>query len=145
MWTSLNSQGIVHQTSCVDRPQQNGRVERKHMHILDTARDVRFHSKLPLKFWGDCVATTTYLINRVPSSVLGNITPYEVLLKKKHAYDHLRVFGCFAVASSPSRTANKFDPRGVLMCVKSFKFIMLEIPVNRLKTQHGQCTLSSVI
>nr|GEW97978.1 retrovirus-related Pol polyprotein from transposon TNT 1-94 [Tanacetum cinerariifolium] len=55
----LTSHGIVHQTSYVDRPQQNGRAERKHKHILDTARALRFHSKLPLKFW---------VINRLPSS-----------------------------------------------------------------------------
>ncbi|GKE39007.1 retrovirus-related pol polyprotein from transposon TNT 1-94 [Tanacetum coccineum] len=107
------SQGIVHQTSCVDRPQQNGRVERKHKHVLDAARALRFHSKLPLKFWGDCVTTATYLINRLPSSVIGNVTPYEMLLKKKPDYTSLRVFGCLAMVSNPSRTADKFDPRGV--------------------------------
>ncbi|GKC84196.1 cysteine-rich receptor-like protein kinase 8, partial [Tanacetum coccineum] len=103
----LSSHCIVHQTSCVDRPQQNERVERKHKHILDTSRALRFHSKLPLKFWGDCVTTATYLINRLPFSVIGNVTPYEVLLKKKPTYDHLRVFGCLALVSNPSRTANK--------------------------------------
>nr|GEW44811.1 retrovirus-related Pol polyprotein from transposon TNT 1-94 [Tanacetum cinerariifolium] len=46
----LTSHGIVHQTSCVDRPQQNGRVERKHKHILDTVRALSFYSKVPLKF-----------------------------------------------------------------------------------------------
>ena len=39
----LLSHGIIHQASCVDRPQQNGRVERKHMYVLDTARALRFH------------------------------------------------------------------------------------------------------
>ncbi|GKE52408.1 retrovirus-related pol polyprotein from transposon TNT 1-94 [Tanacetum coccineum] len=68
---------------------------------------------MPLEFWGDCVTTATYLINRLPSSVVGNITPYEILLKKKLVYDHLRVFGCFAMVSNPSRTTDKFDPRGV--------------------------------
>ncbi|GKD48784.1 retrovirus-related pol polyprotein from transposon TNT 1-94, partial [Tanacetum coccineum] len=107
----LASQGIVHQTSCVDRPQQNGRVERKHRHVLDTASALRFYSKLPLKFWGDCVTTASFLINRLPSSVIGNVTPYEILLKKPD-YTSLRVFGCLAMVRNPSRTADKFDPRG---------------------------------
>ncbi|GKG40885.1 retrovirus-related pol polyprotein from transposon TNT 1-94, partial [Tanacetum coccineum] len=83
------------------------------MHIFDTARALRFHSKLPLKFWGDCVTTATYLINRLPSSVIRNVTPYEVLLKKKTTYENLKVFGCLALVSNPSRTADKFNHRGV--------------------------------
>ncbi|GJU13517.1 cysteine-rich receptor-like protein kinase 8 [Tanacetum coccineum] len=80
---------------------------------MDTARAFRFHSKLPLKFWGDCITTATYLVNIIPSSVIGNKTPYEVILKKKPMYEHLKVFGCLAMVSNTSRTADKFDPRGV--------------------------------
>ena len=74
---------------------------------------MRLHSHLPLKFWGDCVTTATYLINRLPSSVLGNKTPYEVLYHKSPSYDNLRVFGCFVVVSNPTRTTDKFDSIGV--------------------------------
>lgn len=48
----LTSQGILHQTSCVGTPQQNGIVERKHMHLFETPRALLFHSKVPTKYWG---------------------------------------------------------------------------------------------
>ena len=104
---------LVHQTSCVDKPQQNGRVERKHRHLLEISRALRFHAHLPLKFWGDCVLTATYIINRLPTSVSENVTPYEKLLQKTPPYQHMKVFGCLAFASNPIKTGDKFQPRGV--------------------------------
>jgi len=42
--------GILHETSCVDTPQQNERVERKNRHLLNIARALRFQTCLPIKF-----------------------------------------------------------------------------------------------
>ena len=62
--------GILHQTACVDTPQQNGRVERKQHHVLNMARALRFQARLPLDFLGECVLTAVHLITTTPNSVL---------------------------------------------------------------------------
>jgi len=42
MSSYFRKQGILHETSCVGTLQQNGRVERKHRHILNVARALRY-------------------------------------------------------------------------------------------------------
>ncbi|KAL2924544.1 Retrovirus-related Pol polyprotein from transposon TNT 1-94 [Bienertia sinuspersici] len=42
--------GIIHQRSVPKVPQQNSRVERKHKHLLEVSRALRFHANLPKKF-----------------------------------------------------------------------------------------------
>ena len=71
--------GILHQTSCVDTPAQNGVVERKNRHLLETARALLFNMHVPKHLWVDAISTACFLINRMPSSVFNWDTPYHIL------------------------------------------------------------------
>ncbi|KAK2380773.1 putative mitochondrial protein [Trifolium repens] len=110
----MASHGIIHQSSCPHTPQQNGVAERKHRHLVDTARTLLINAHAPLKFWGDAILTACHLINRMPSSVLDNEIPYSLLFPKDPLYVvPLRVFGstCFVHDLSPGR--DKLSARAV--------------------------------
>jgi len=100
--------GIIFQTSCIGTPQQNGRVERKHQHILNAARALRFQSSLPICFWGECVLAARYLINRTPSVLLKGKTPYEILYGTPPAYGHIKVIGSLCYAHNQGKGGDKF-------------------------------------
>lgn len=107
----FREQGIIHQTSCTATPQQNARVERKHRYILNVARSLLFVGNLPIRFWGEVILTASHLINKTPSSVLDNISPYEFLYGTKPSYEHLRVFGSLCFVYYKSRNNDKFGSR----------------------------------
>ncbi|KAI3680226.1 hypothetical protein L2E82_50551 [Cichorium intybus] len=104
--------GIELETTCPHTPQQNGVVERKHRHLLEIARALRFEGKLPIRFWGECVLTAAYIVNRLPSKVIKYKTPYEILFRRKPSYDHMRVLGCLAYFWNTDTKGDKFAPRG---------------------------------
>ena len=107
----FSENGIIHQTSCVARPQQNGRVERKHRHILNVSRSLLFQANLPTKFWGESVLAAAHVINRTPSSVLKGKTPYELLYGKPPPYQSIKTFGCLCFAHRYTRNKDKFGER----------------------------------
>ena len=55
-------EGIIHESSCVKTPHQNGVAERKNGHLLDQTRAMLFQNKVPKRFWGEAVLTASYLI-----------------------------------------------------------------------------------
>ena len=70
-------------------------VERKSRHLVEIARTLLLHHKVPQRFWGDAILAACYLINRIPSSVLHDKIPYSVLFPNQPLfYLPPHVFDC---------------------------------------------------
>lgn len=106
----LKNMAFYVKKSCVYTPQQNGVVEHKHRHLLEVAWALHFHALLPIKFWGECILTATYLINKIPTQVLKGKSPHEMFFGTKPQYDQLHVFGCLCYARNVDINKTKFDP-----------------------------------
>jgi len=71
--------GIHHHIICPYIYEQNGIVEHRHHHIVETGLTLLGHCNAPLKFWNYVFETSVYLINRMLTSVLQNKSPFETL------------------------------------------------------------------
>lgn len=75
----LSQYGIVHRRICPHKYEQNGIIERNHRHITETGLTLLANSSMPLKYWSEAFETTTFLINRMPTVVLGGESPIQKL------------------------------------------------------------------
>ena len=100
------SYGVTHYHTCVETPQQNSVVERKHQHLLTDSYVSSSSSTYSL---GGLYSYYS-LFNQSPSiSSTFQKTPFEVLYHKKPSYIHLRAFGCLCYASTSPNHHSKFS------------------------------------
>ena len=115
----LQNYGITHRVSCLHTHQQNGVVERKHRHVEEIGLALLYHAKVPLQYWDDVFQTTCYLIDRLPTSILKNQSPFEKLFHQAPNYNFLRVFRCSCWPNLRSYNSHKLQPRSI-QCVFSW-------------------------
>ena len=85
--------GIVHVTTNVHSPHQNGIVERFNQTALKAIRVMRKDAAMPKFLWAEFLMTFTYLKNRVPQKILGYKTPFERMRGYPPNLGHLRRIG----------------------------------------------------
>nr|KYP68715.1 hypothetical protein KK1_022356 [Cajanus cajan] len=107
----FESKGIIHQTTCIEIPEQNGIVEQKHQHLLNVTRALLFHSNLPPSFWNFAIMHVVHLINCIPTPFLQNVSPFQKLYDKPCDISTLRVFGCLCYINTLQAHRKKLDPR----------------------------------
>ena len=109
--------GILHETTCLSTPQQNGVAERKNMHILETTRALLIGAHIPQHYWVEAMTYAVYLMNRMPSQVFSFRTPLQTLTQHvqipSFLYLEPRVFGCVAYVHLQKSQRTKLDPCAV--------------------------------
>jgi transposase InsO family protein len=96
---------------------QNGVSERLNRTIMEMARSMLMHAKLPPAYWGYAVLTAVYIRNRCLTRINPAITPHEIWEGTKPNVSNLKVFGCPAYAHiTMSEGWGKLDPKTTLNC-----------------------------
>ena len=86
--------GITHYTTAPHTLQQNGVSERRHRHLVEIGLTLLHDAHLDFSYWLYAFQTTSYLINRQPTPLLQEKSPFEVLFGQTPNYLRLKKFGC---------------------------------------------------
>nr|GFC50119.1 putative ribonuclease H-like domain-containing protein [Tanacetum cinerariifolium] len=57
LYAYFAAEGILHQTSVAQTPEQNGVVKRRNCTLVEAARTMLSTAKVPLFFWAEAIAT----------------------------------------------------------------------------------------
>jgi hypothetical protein len=79
--------------------------------LMEKARCMLSGVGLGQECWAEVVGTTCYLVNRSPSSALGDKTPQEVWTGKEPSLTHLKVFDCDTYVHVPKENRSKLDKK----------------------------------
>ncbi|KAJ0602036.1 putative RNA-directed DNA polymerase [Helianthus annuus] len=89
-------EGIVRQLTTPYTPQQNGVVERRNRTVMGMTRALLKTLNVPDPYWGEAVRHSVYLLNRIGTKAIKNMTPFEVWKGYKPTLEYAKVFGCMA-------------------------------------------------
>ena len=107
----MASEGIIHERTTVNTPQQNGISERFNRFLEEGITSMLAQAHFPRALWGQALALLIRIANATPTSRLKGMTPYEAFYGKKPSASHFRVFGCPAFVHMPKEKRKKLDPK----------------------------------
>lgn len=104
----FQNEGVIFRQSCPHTSVQNGRVERRHRQIVEVGLTLLAQASMPLQYWWDSFQNVVFLINRLPSTTINNLSPYFTLFNKHPDYSSIRVFGSACYPNLRSYNPHKF-------------------------------------
>jgi hypothetical protein len=131
----LKENGIEHQLTVRDTPEQNGVAERANLTLMEKVRAMLKEAGLPLKFWGEGLHTAVFLKNMSPTVAVPNMVPFEAWTSRKPNVSNLKIFGCTAYVHVPKVISKKLGDRAKALVFvgydessKGYKLIDLKYP-----------------
>nr|KAJ0201746.1 hypothetical protein LSAT_V11C600333100 [Lactuca sativa] len=128
----FESTGIIHQTTTLYTPQQNGVAKRKNRTLKEMVNSMLSYFGLSEGFWGEAILTACYILNRTPNKRSNN-TLYELWCKKVPNLSYIKVWDCRAVVRLTEPKRETLGERGI-NCIfigyaehsKAYRFYVLE-------------------
>ncbi|KAE8255552.1 hypothetical protein A4X13_0g3000 [Tilletia indica] len=150
-WASKN--GVQWCFSAPNTSQQNGLIERWNRTIQERGRAMLRAARLSDSFWPFAFRAACDIINKSPSSSIGNSIPLTLWTDEPVDYDTIRVFGCLCWVVKPVKTRkNKLskqdhtgDPGDVVDLIVPRRTIKLsDVPVELDSAPTGDAILDMI-
>nr|GEV43750.1 retrovirus-related Pol polyprotein from transposon TNT 1-94 [Tanacetum cinerariifolium] len=107
-----NVKGILHQTSVVRTPEQNGVVERRNHTLVEAARTMISAAKVPLFFWAEAISTACFTQNRSLAIPRHEKTPYHIINDQKLSVKFFHIFGSICYIVRYGENLDKMKEKG---------------------------------
>ena len=96
-------------------------------------------ASVPKKYWSYAFAVVVYLINRLPTDVLSDQSPYQKLHNVLPNYEKLRIFGCCCYPWLRPYTAHKLQDRSKACVFMGYSltqsaYLCLDVSAGRIYT-----------
>lgn len=146
--TLFATTGITHLTTPPHTLEHNGMAECQHRHIVETGLALLTHVDIPQTYWTYSFMPAVYLINRLSTPTLANLSPFQLLFPADPNYQKLRTFGCLCYPWLRPYGQNKFSPKSTpcvflgILLLKMPIFFLMCLP--HVFTSHDMWSFSSL-
>ncbi|GJX35306.1 retrovirus-related pol polyprotein from transposon TNT 1-94 [Tanacetum coccineum] len=105
-------EGIKHQTSIAQTPEQNGFVEIRNRTLVEVARTMLSAAKVPLYFWAEVIATSCFTQNRSLVIRRHEKIPYHIINGRKPFVKFFYIFGSLCYIVRDGENLDKMKEKG---------------------------------
>ncbi|GJZ47013.1 retrovirus-related pol polyprotein from transposon TNT 1-94 [Tanacetum coccineum] len=108
----FSQEGIEHQTSTAQTPEQKGVVKRRNQILVEAARTMLSIAKIPLFFWAEAIATACFTQNLSLVIPRHEKTPYHIINGRKPTVKFFQIFGSLCYIVRDGENLDKMKEKG---------------------------------